>query len=99
MKLSRQGQLGALWKGAGLVNVREQPLVIEQSFTSFGDYWESFLKGAGPGGAYVVSLPTERRQMLEMRMKKRLLGNRDDGSFVLGARAWCVRGEVPQAGG
>jgi hypothetical protein len=25
-----------------------------------------------------------------------LLGNRDDGAFVLKAQAWCVRGDVPK---
>jgi SAM-dependent methyltransferase len=94
MKLSRQGQLGALWKSAGLVDVQEQPLVIEQAYTSFLDYWDSFLKGAGPGGAYVVSLPEARRQSLEARMRARLLGGRQDGPFTLKARAWCVRGQV-----
>ena len=97
MKLSREGQLGELWKKAGLVNVQEKPLVIEQAYTSFDDYWGPFLKGAGPGGAYVVSLSDERRRQLETRMRKRLLGNRDDGAFVLKAQAWCVRGEVPKA--
>lgn len=38
MKLSREGQLGALWKKTGLVNVQEKPLVIDQTFTSFNDY-------------------------------------------------------------
>jgi hypothetical protein len=98
MKLSREGQLGELWKKAGLVNVQEKPLVIEQTFASFDDYWGPFLKGAGPGGAYVVSLADDRRQELETRMRKRLLGNRQDGAFTLKARAWCVRGEVPKAG-
>jgi len=97
MKLSREGQLGELWKKAGLVNVQEKPLVIEQAYTSFDDYWGPFLKGAGPGGAYVVSLSDERRRQLETRMRKRLLGNRDDGAFVLKAQAWCVRGEAPKA--
>jgi len=97
MKLSREGQLGELWKKAGLVNVQEKPLVIEQAYTSFDDYWGPFLKGAGPGGAYVVSLSDERRRQLETRMRKRLLGNRDDGAFVLKAQAWCVRGETPKA--
>jgi len=97
MKLSREGQLGELWKKAGLVNVQEKPLIIEQRYTSFDDYWGSFLKGAGPGGAYVVSLSEDRRQQLESRMRKRLLGDRTDGSFVLKARAWCARGEVPKA--
>lgn len=97
MKLSRQGQLGELWKKAGLLNVQEKPLVIEQAYASFDDYWGSFLKGAGPGGAYVVSLSDERRRELELRMRKRLLGDRPEGSFVLKARAWCARGEVPKA--
>jgi len=99
MKLSREGQLAELWKKAGLVNVQEKPLVIEQAYTSFNDYWEPFLKGAGPGGAYVVSLSDERRQRLEARMRKRLLGDRGDGPFVLKAQAWCVRGEVPKSAG
>ena len=98
MKLSREGELGALWKKAGLVNVQEKPLVIEQPFASFDDYWGPFLKGAGPGGAYVVSLADDRRRELEARMRKRLLGNGQDGAFTLKARAWCVRGEVPKAG-
>jgi ubiquinone/menaquinone biosynthesis C-methylase UbiE len=95
MKLSRQGQLAELWRKAGLVNVEERPIVIEQAYTSFLDYWGPFLKGAGPGGAYVVSLPEARRQQLEARMRARLLGERQDGPFVLKARAWCARGQVP----
>jgi SAM-dependent methyltransferase len=96
MKLSRQGQLGELWKKTGLVNVQEKPLTIDQAFASFDDYWGPFTKGAGPGGAYVVSLSDERRGQLEARMRKRLLGDRNDGAFTLKARAWCVRGEVPK---
>jgi ubiquinone/menaquinone biosynthesis C-methylase UbiE len=94
MKLSRQGQLAELWKKAGLINVQEEPLTIDQAFSSFDDYWGPFTKGAGPGGAYVVSLPADRRQQLEARMRKRVLENRQDGAFILKARAWCVRGEV-----
>ena len=81
MKLSRQGQLGDLWKKAGLINVKEEPLVIDQTYSSFNDYWESFTKGAGPGGAYVVSLSEDRRQQLEARMRKRLLGDRTGWSI------------------
>ena len=94
MKLSREGQLGQLWRQAELGEVREQALTIEQRFTSFDDYWEPFLKGAGPGGAYVVSLGNEPRGRLEARMRKRLLGDRTDGPFTLKAKVWCVRGSV-----
>jgi SAM-dependent methyltransferase len=96
MKLSRQGQLGDLWRQAGLINIEEKPLVIDQTYSSFNDYWEPFTKGAGPGGAYVLSLSEDRRQQLEGRMRKRLLGDRQDGPFMLTAKAWCVRGEVPK---
>jgi hypothetical protein len=61
---------------------------------SFADYWEPFTKGAGPGGAYVVSLGAEPRARLEARMRKRLLGDRADGPFTLKAKVWCVRGSV-----
>ena len=97
MKLSREGQLGEAWKKAGLENVQERPLVIEQSYASFDDYWEPFLKGAGPAGAYAVSLPEDQRRQLESRLRKRLLGGQDDGPFVLKARAWAVRGEVSRS--
>jgi hypothetical protein len=96
MKLSRQGQLGDLWRQAGLINIEEKPLVIDQTYLSFNDYWEPFTKGAGPGGAYVLSLSEDRRQQPEGRMRKRLLRDRQDGPFTLTAKAWCVRGEVPK---
>ena len=95
MKLSHQGQLSDLWRQAGLMNIKEEPLTIDQAFSSFNDYWEPFTKGAGPGGAYVVSLSQDRREQLEARIRKRLLGDRNDGPFKLTATAWCVRGEVP----
>jgi SAM-dependent methyltransferase len=94
MKLCREGQLGALWRKAGLTNVQEGALTIEQRYVSFEDYWTPFLKGAGPGGAYVVSLTDERRRRLEARLQKRLLGDGPDREFTLRARAWCVRGNL-----
>jgi len=95
MKLSLRGQLGQLWREAGLVEVREQPLVVDTAFQGFDDYWQPFLAGVGPGGAHVASLSVERRQQLEARLRTRLLGVRPDGPFTLKARAWCVRGQVP----
>jgi SAM-dependent methyltransferase len=97
MKLSREGQLGELWREAGLLNIQEKPLAIQQAFSSFDDYWGPFTKGAGPGGAYVVSLTDARRAQLEQRMRTRLLGDRSDGPFTLTAKAWGVKGEVPAA--
>lgn len=95
MKLTRQGELGQLWRKAALTEVWEHPLVIEQAFASFDDYWGPFLKGTGPGGAYVVSLDDGRRRQLEARLRARLLGGKHDGAFTFKARVWCVRGRVP----
>jgi len=91
MKLTREGQIGALWRSAGFAEVQEKPLVIDQAFNSFDDYWDPFLAGVGPGGAYVASLPEGRRQELASLLRQRFGG----GAFVLKARAWCARGEVP----
>ena len=96
MKLSRRGELATLWRRAGLSDVREAPLVIAQRFSSFADYWTPFLNGTGPGGAYVASLPDERRKQLEARLRRRLFGDAADGPVTLEARAWCVRGRVPK---
>jgi SAM-dependent methyltransferase len=97
MKLSRQGQLGALWRAAGLLEVEETPLVIEQRFQSFDDYWSPFLEGVGPAGACVVSLPQDSRAELAGRLKRRLVADRPDGPFALQARAWAVTGIRPPA--
>lgn len=88
MKLSQPGQLGELWRKAGLRDVREDALTIEQAFASFDDYWRPFLAGVGPGGAYVASLAEAHRGQLQARLRERL----GDGPIGLKARAWCVRG-------
>jgi SAM-dependent methyltransferase len=95
MKLSRRGELGALWTAAGLDDIREAPLVIDQAFASFSDYWTPFLAGIGPGGAYVASLSGAHRQALEARLGRRLVDGRSDSPFTCTARAWGVRGRVP----
>jgi SAM-dependent methyltransferase len=97
MKLSHAGELASLWKATGLADVEEKPLVVQQKFTSFDDYWGPFLTGAGPGGAYVVSLSAARRAELSTHLKRRVLGDRQDGPFVLNASAWCVKGQAPKA--
>jgi SAM-dependent methyltransferase len=95
MSLSRRGELAALWRSTGLERVEDQPITIELAFASFNDYWRPFLGGQGPAGAYVVSLPEARRAALEARLRSRLFGQRQDGPFVLQARAWAVKGTVP----
>jgi SAM-dependent methyltransferase len=91
MKLSRSGELAALWRKSGLGDVVEEAIVIEQAFATFGDYWAPFLEAVGPGGAYVATLSDEGRRRLEARLRDRLAHD----AFTLKARAWCVRGTAP----
>ena len=60
MPLCRAGELSQLWKQCGLENVQEEPLDITLKFDSFADYWEPFLMGQGPAGAFVRTLEGER---------------------------------------
>jgi SAM-dependent methyltransferase len=95
MPLCRHSQLSALWLAHGMLAVGERPLVIEQPFTSFDDYWTPFLGGQGPAGAYVAGLGPVSREALRDRLRLRLFGEGADGPFTLTARAWAVKGYVP----
>lgn len=95
MRLCRPGELPALWKRGGLQQVVEQPLEITMRFQSFAGYWEPFLQGQGPAGAYVRGARGELREAVRRELV-RLLGVRSEADpFSLPARAWAVRGVVP----
>jgi len=83
-----------LWRAGRLERVEDKAIVTDLEFSSFDDYWQPFLGGQGPAGAYVVSLAEPRRAALEARLRARLLSSRNDGPFVLEARAWAVKGIV-----
>ena len=90
-----KGQLGDLWKATGLEDVEETDIDIRMDFNSFDDYWLPILDGVGPAGVYVADLSDEGRDALREGLRKRLLGGRPDGPFVLRARSLAVRGTVP----
>jgi SAM-dependent methyltransferase len=97
MPLSRSGELGALWRDAGLLDVVEDELVIHTRFESFDDYWSPFTERQGPAGAYVASLADDARDELRTRLQQKLFDDGPDRSFTIYARAWAVRGAVPSA--
>lgn len=96
MPLCRAGELSLAWKQAGLEDVHEQPLDITMRFGSFSDYWDAFLLGQGPAGAYVRSLDRDQLQALRGEVRQRLALSADDVPFALPARVWSVRGTVPK---
>jgi ubiquinone/menaquinone biosynthesis C-methylase UbiE len=82
--------LRELWTSMGLRDVDASPLVVHVDYADFEDYWEPFLNGTGPGGAYCVSLDADRQAALRDECFRQLSEPR--GTFTLAARAWAVRG-------
>jgi SAM-dependent methyltransferase len=87
--------LPTLWREAGLATVERSSLTIRMEYANFADYWEPLLGGQGPVGAYVESLPPERRRLIEERVRLSYLSGAPDGPRSLTASAWAVRGVVP----
>ena len=96
MPLCRPGELAEFWRGQGMLDVQETALVVPLEFSSFDDFWEPFLAGQGPAGAYVAALSEEQRLTLAQRLRQRLHGQSGDGPITLSARAWAVKGIVPE---
>ena len=94
MPLCRAGELGEFWKQGGLERVEERPLDITMRFESFADYWDPFLLGQGPAGAYLRNVDGDRRQALRGEVKRRLALSEENAPFSIPARAWAVRGIV-----
>ncbi len=94
MPFCRKGQLAGLWRESGFEEVTESELVIEMQFNSFEDYWQPFLNGQGPAGAYIARLGPDRRSELERRLRATVEGRGPGGPFTLKARAWAVKGRV-----
>jgi SAM-dependent methyltransferase len=78
---------------AGLQRVEVESLEIQTPFANFNDFWSPFLGGQGPAPSYALSLTEESRNRLRDRIKERL-PIAADGSILLTARAWGVRGSV-----
>jgi SAM-dependent methyltransferase len=95
MPLCRAGELAELWRQGGLENVHEQSMVITMRFDSFADYWDPFLLGQGPAGAFVKSLAPDKARALRGEVKRRVSPAAENLPFSLPARVWSVRGTVP----
>ena len=91
--LCRPDVLVRVFEAARLADVRCEPIEILTPFASFDDYWRPLLGGTGPAPSYVASLDDERRRALARRLDE-LTPREADGSIVMTARAWAIRGTV-----
>jgi SAM-dependent methyltransferase len=84
----------ALFDEAGLTRMDCRAIDIPTLFRDFDDYWSPFLGGQGPAPGYCVSLPDAKRKALREKLRAEL-PSAPDGSIHLTARAFAVRGTVP----
>jgi SAM-dependent methyltransferase len=85
---AREGDLGQLFREAGLQDVEEHTLVVEAEHATFEDWWEPYLLGVGPAGSYVAALDAHGRDELRERCRALLPAP----PFAVEARAWAARG-------
>lgn len=87
---AREGHLGELFRAAGLHEVEEGVLSVDVEHPSFEEWWEPFMLGVGPAGAYAAGLDAGRQAQLRERCRELLPA----APFVSTARAWAARGLV-----
>ncbi len=92
MASRRPGELAALWRGAGLRDVRTGTIDVEVDYDRFDDLWTTFVDGVSPAGTWFVAQPEERRAAIR-EVYLDLLG-RPPAGFSLPARAITVVGRA-----
>jgi trans-aconitate methyltransferase len=92
--LCRPDRLAELMRRAGLEAVATTSLQIDTVFRNFDDFWLPFRAGTGPAPSFVASLEDDAQGQLALRLRQRLHPS-GDGSILLTARAFAVRGVRP----
>ena len=83
---AREGHLASLFEQAGLSGTQVGTLTVRVRYASFEAWWEPFTLGVGPAGAYLASLPPERRSLVRDRCRRRLPA----GPVEISATAWTA---------
>lgn len=86
--------LETLWRSCPLSDITLATLDLSMEFSSFNDYWQPFLGGSTPTSAFAAALNTQTGGALARVLRDRLPCVQPEGSFVLPARAWTVKGRV-----
>jgi len=92
---ARPEPLIAAFEASRLQQVEVVGIEIPTIFSDFEDYWSPFLSGVAPAPTYAMSLKPEDRQRLR-DLLDRTIPREPDGTISLVARAWAVRGTLPE---
>jgi trans-aconitate methyltransferase len=83
---AQEGSLRDLATAAGLRDVQQDELTVSSSYASFEEWWQTFILGVGPAGAYLAGLDASRRA----RLRERCAAALPAGPFEVPAVAWSV---------
>jgi SAM-dependent methyltransferase len=92
MRYATAPELQSLWERVGLRDVSVRGEEVHAAYTGYEDLWAPIAGGAGPAGAYVLTLGADDAAALKAELRTRL-GAGDD-AFSLAARAWIAEGTV-----
>ncbi len=87
---SREGELGELFREAGLGELEQTALVATVEHPSFEEWWEPFALGVGPIGEFINGLDQAQLARLRELCREAL----PPEPFTINARAWAARGVV-----
>ena len=90
--LTGVGELEAMWRAVGLIDVEAADLLIRMDYVGFDDYWTPLEAGDGPPGEYVMGLSPDARAVFKEHARKTFLGGRPDGPRSFAAVALACRG-------
>lgn len=94
-RLDTQGEMEALWRQTGLLEVEQTNLLIRMEFENFEDYWQPLIRRDGPPGQFISTLSADEQERLRHHTRSGYLANRPDGPRSFAAVAWACRGTVP----
>lgn len=92
--ICRPAPLAGAFRTAGLQEVAVEAIDIATPFETFDDYWAPFLGGTGSAPKYCMSLDEDTRNAIRDAVRAKLPTG-PDGEILLAARAWAVKGVVP----
>jgi len=86
----RDGDLVAIFRDAGLADVRQLTLTVSVTHATFDEWWEPYTGGVGPAGDHVARLDDAGRARLREQARE-MLG---DGPITVTGNAWCAIGRA-----
>jgi ubiquinone/menaquinone biosynthesis C-methylase UbiE len=93
--MARADGLVDAWRDAGLQDVVLDALTISMDFASFLDFWTPFEGQDGPYAQYFGTLQAAQKEKLRKMVEAVYLNGDPDGPRSYPAKAWAVKGAVP----